>query len=395
MPIYTRSQLKTRINAGIKGKIGMLIDADDTCNDVVRAVVNDIALRSQIRRSILAPNLFTNIYQYTCPVDINNQMIVDLAPQVNRAHFSDWRLTTPAEFDQRKMIEDRLIAIPERDIVSSLLVSKRIDDKTLMISTLSSIIDGGGTWVTVGDATNLVADSDNFVSSGASLKYDIGNGGTTTAGIKNVALNQFDLTYYLNNSIFHWVYIQSPINLSSYTLQIGSDSSNYYSVTVTGTNEGTAFVQGWNLLRFDMFGATKTGTPITTACKFVSVFMNKIIGKINETGYRANYIAGKRGAIYNLWYYSGYGWQDVNGNWKENSTDDSDYLNCDASEYNLFIFKGIEFAGLECEEDERAKSAAAQYKAYSDSYRNKNPDQSLILQTTYWDFISTESGMNQ
>jgi hypothetical protein len=390
MPVYTRAQLKTRINAGIKGKIGVLVNPNDTCNDVVRAVINEIALRTQKRKAVLAPNLFTDVYQYGAPVDLNNQAIIDLSPQVNRAQFTDWRLTTPEEFDRRKRVEDRLIAVLENDEITKLLVSKRVDDKTLVIDPLNTILtSGGGSWITTGDATNLVSDSDNYIYGGSSLKYDLNSGGVT-AGLKNTTLNIFDFTYYLSNSIFHWEYIQDPSGITNFTLRVGNDTSNYYQVVVTSTNEGAAFYQGWNLLRFDFGTATKVGSPVLTTFKYAEFFMTKTVGKASGLGYRANYLAGKRGSIYNLFYYSGYGWQDVNGNWKENSTDDGDFLNCDASEFNLFVCKGVEFAGPECEEMDNADIYGKRYVSLSDSYALQNPNESLILQTKTYDFFDPD-----
>lgn len=391
MPIYTRAQLKSRINSGIKGKIGMLISASDTCNDVVRTVVESIKLRSQKRKAQLAPNLFTDVYQYGAPVDLNNQAIIDAAPQINRSLYSDWRLTTPEEFDRRKRSEDRLMAVNQNDLIVKILLSKRIDDKTLVIDPLNTILSsGGGSWVVTGDATNLVQDSDNYVTGGSSLKYDLNSGGTT-AGIRNIALNQFDFTYYLSNSVFHWEYIQDPTGITNFTIKIGNDTSDYYQVVATQTNEGAAFYAGWNLLRFDFGSATKVGSPVLTTFKYAEIFMTKTVGKASSLGYRANYLAGKRGAIYNLYYYSSYGWQDSNGNWKANSTDDTDYLNCDSSEFNMMIQKGIEMTGPDVEEDDRADRAAKTYESLSTSYGLENPDESLVLQTNTWDFFDPDA----
>ena len=390
MPTYTRGQLKSRINSGIKGKIGMLVNANDTCNDVVRAIHQSIALRSQKRRAQLAPNLFSDIYQYGAPVDLNNQMVIDVSPQINRSLYSDWRLTTPYEFDFRKRVEDRLLAVLDNDLITKLLISKRIDDKTLVIDPLNTILSGGGgSWTVTGDATNLVQDSDDYVFGGSSLKYDLNSGGTT-AGLKNTALPIFDFTYYLPNSIFHWEKIQDPTSITNFTVRVGNDTSNYYQAVVTGTNEGAAFQQGWNLLRFDFGSATKVGTPILTTFKYAEFFMTKAIGKASGLGYRANYLAGKRGAIYNLFYYSQYGWQDTNRNWKYDSTDDTDFLNCDSSEFNMFVQKGIEMAGPDVEEEERADIAGKTYLSMSNMYATQNPDESLILQTKTWDFYDPD-----
>ncbi len=394
MPTFTRANLKSRINAGIKGKIGMLLSEDDLVNDVVREVISDVRLRSQKRKSRMAPNLFSTIYEYGAPVDLDDQSIVDIAPQVGRRVWSDWRLTTPEEFDRRKSVEDRIVAVNDHDNIKKILIGKVIDDDSLSISTLDTVTSGGGTWVVTGGATNLVANSDDYVKGSASLMYDISASAVTTAGIKNTGLNTFDFTDYKNNSVFHWQYIQSTTGLTSYTMNIGSSTSNYYSKTVTTNNEGTAFVTGWNLLRFDFTAATTTGTPLLTAFNYVEIYMNKLTTKVSETGYRADNVEAKKGQIYDLYYYSEYGWETSSGTWIVNSTDDSDILHADPSEFNMFIQKGVELAGIECEEDKASERAAAKYEIMKNNYGMQNPDESLILQTTYYDFGKQDDQYN-
>lgn len=384
MAIYTRADLKSRINAGIKNKIGMLVSANDLINDTVRSVISEVDLRSTKRRAYLSSNLFTDIYTYNCPSDLKAQKIIDLIPQVNRTKLSEIYLVPTEEFSRR--LENRTIAVDDRDSLRKLLISLSISDQILTISTLDSVTSGGGTWTTVGDATNLEQDSDNFVKGVASLKWDIGSGATTTAGIKNTSLNTFDFTNYRNQSIFHWVYVTSTTNLTNFVLRIGNDESNYLTKTVTTTQEGTAFVQGWNLLRFDMSTATITGTVDLETFEYAQIHMTKTTGKINETGYRSDHLIAQKGSIYMVSYYSKYGWQNSSGTYMENSTDDSDYLNVDTDEYNMIIQKGIELAASETEDYEIEKKANQRFIGLASIYLDNNPSEAKLMTTTYYDF---------
>lgn len=381
---YTRAFLKQRINAGIKGKIGMLTNADDTANQAVRFVIGDIDLLNSKRVSTLTPGLFSDIYSYPAPADLKDQSIVDIRPQVNRSRQSEFTLTTPEEFDRSK--ENYRVAVSQEDAINRILISLNINDQSMAISTLDSITAGGGTWVVTGDATNLVADSDNYVKGTASLKYDIGSGGTTTAGIKNTSLNTFDITNYLNNSIFHFEYINSPTNLTSYTIRIGSSESDYYEKTVTQTNESTSFSAGWNLLRFDLSSSTVVGSPSPTACDFVSIFMTKTVGKINETGYRADHVWAKKGEIYQIVYYTKYGWRNSSGTYLEDSTSDTDVVIADTNEFELMVQKGIEFAAVEVSEESVETKANQRYEKMKNDYEMKNPSEAKLIQTTYYNF---------
>lgn len=382
--VYTRANLKSRINAGIKNKQDMLVSINDTINDAVRFALSEVDFRSTKRKAYLSSNLFTNIDTYNCPTDLKAQKVIDLIPQVNRSTNSEFNLVPTEEFDRRK--ENRTIAVDDRDSLRKLRISAAIDDRALTISTLDSITAGGGTWEVVGDAENLTQDSDDYVKGAASLKWDIGTGGTTTAGIKNTSLSTFDFTDYRNQSIFHWVYIVSTTNLTNFILRIGNDTSNYLTKTVTTTQEGTAFVTGWNLLRFDMSTATTTGTVTLTTFDYAQIHMTKTAGKVSETGYRSDQLIAQRGQIYSVLYYSKYAWQTSAGTYIENSTDDSDYVNVDTDEYSIMIQKGIEMAAAEIEEDSIEKKANQRYTGLAATYLNDNPSEAKIITTTYYDF---------
>jgi len=386
MAQFTRAQFKASLNSALKNKTGMLTDYDDSINRVVRNVISEVKLRSQKRKSRLAPNLFSDIYTYSAPVDLDEQAISGISPQVDREGWSDWGLVTVEEFDIKKSVSDRLVAVDDHDDIKKLLISKDINDNTMSISSLDSITSGGGTWEVVGGATNLVADSSDYIKGSGCLVYDIDATSTTTAGIRNTGLDVFDFTEYQSSSIFHWVYIQNTTGITSYTLKVGSSTANYYTKTVTSTNEGTSFVTGWNLLRFDMANATVVGTPVLTTFNYVEIYMNKLTSKVSETGYRADYLEAKIGKIYDLYYYSDYGWQNSSGTWIEESTDDSDILNASNGEYELFIQKGVEIIGPDVEEDKRADIAARKFQQLKDDYEMANPDDSLILQIEYYTF---------
>lgn len=382
MPIYTRAQLKTRINAGIKGKIGMLISSEDTINQAAREVVNDADLSSTKRRSMLSPNLFKDIDPYTCPTDLKADKAISIKSQIGAAQ--EFNLVPFEEYWVRQ--ESNIFTFDERDDIKKILIRGKIDDDTLVISTLDSLTAGGGTWQSVGDATNVSADGDDYVKGSSSIVFDIGSGATTTAGIQNISLNQSDITNYRNHSAFIWHKIISTTDITSYTLRIGSDSSNYIYKTVTSQADGTAFVVGWNLLAFDLSTATTVGTPVVTAYDYASIFMTKSTGKVNETGYRFDHLILKKGKIHELYYYSKYPWQSSAGTWKENSTSDTDYLNAGSEEYNLFVMKGIELAAREVEEYVIASEMERKYKERLDAYMSDNPSEEKTMTTEYYRF---------
>lgn len=381
---YTRAYLKTKINAGIKGKSGMLIDEDDIVNQAAREVLSEIDVRSTEKVVSLSPNLFSDIYSYPAPTDLKAQGIIDIRPQINRTALSEVTLTTSEEFDRTK--QSFRCAVSDEDTIKRILVSIPVNDTTVVVSTLDTLTSGGGTWTAVGDAENLVASADQYVKGVASIKYDIGSGATTTAGIQNTDLELFDITEFLSNQIFHYEYLSNADDITNFKLRVGSSVSDYYEITVTQTHEQTSFQTGWNLLRFDLVNKTTTGTPVDTACNYVSIFMTKTAGKISQTGFYADHIWMKKGEVYKLNYYSKYFWKTTGNVYIEESTTDADYLTADSDEVDLVIKKGIELASAEIDELTVESNSRAKYTAKRDVYLDNNPSKAKLIQTTYYNY---------
>lgn len=388
MPTYTQTQLKTRINAGIKGKIGMLIDAQDTMNQAVREVISDLDMRSAIRKTSLTPSLFNNVFEYACPSDLKGHALIDIDPQTD-VQQKEFELVPFEQFMRRK--EKNTVAFRDNDLIRKIMINAEISDTNAVISTMDTLTAGGGTWAAFGDAESLVADSHNYVKGGGSIKWDISSAGGTTAGLQNTSLSTFDLTDYLggNGAAFIWVYINSATNLTNFILRLGSDTSNYYSKTITTASDGTAFRAGWNLLRFNLTSLTTTGSPDDDSCDYAAIYMTKTAGKISETDYRFDELVIKKGEIYDVIYYSKYGWQNSSGTYLENSTAASDYLNADTDEFDMIVDKGIEIAGQEVDEIEASNRAIGRYKAKKQNYLMTNPSNAKIMIATYADFIDT------
>lgn len=382
MAVYTRSQLKTSINGRIYNKSGLLADINTTINNAVREVISSVDLRSTKRKAATAPNLFNDIYQYACPADLKAAKIISLQPQTyERDLFQDWELTTEDEFDRRKETTPNLLSISDRDLTRKLLCSVNADTDGFTIASLDSTTN----WAVFGDGENITLDSYQYVKGSGSINFDISSAGGTTAGIQNASIATFDLTNYLSaGSVFVWAWITSTTNLTNYILRLGSDSSNYYSMTATTTNEGASFATGWNLLRFDFSGKSTTGTPDDDACDYAAIYMTKAAGKVSETDYRFDHIIVRLGSIHNLIYYSKYPWQNSSGTYLENATADTDYLNVDTDEYNIIIEKCVEWAAMEVREEPTADRASIKYVDLVNLYRRTHRSERLPITNTYY-----------
>ena len=399
MPSFTRSELRTRLATAISGNVSSS-DLNIILNRAVIEVLSSVDVRSMKRRTPLTPNLFDDVFQYTAPTDLKGHKIVDIQPQINRGRFDDWQLTTCEEFDRLKQDrrDDRfgdpinfsrrnawlgqaLVAVSDYDFVRKILLSRPIDDQKIVIDSLDSV----GDWTAVGDAENVEVDTGNFVKGSGSISFDIDASGTTTAGIENASITSTDISAFISEgSLFVWVYIVDKDDITNFIARLGSTSAVYNTITITTVNEGTAFADGWNLLRFDMANKTLVGTPDNEAITFATVFMTKATGKVSEVNYRFDNLVLRLGDHYNLHYYSKYGWQSSAGTYLEESTSDTDLVNVDTDELKLIEYKATELAETHLGNDDRSSRNFQLYENKVKEYEANVFSTALPLSTAYY-----------
>lgn len=357
----------------------MIGNQEDFINRVVREFRNEVALRSGKRKNQLTPDLFNGVYQYVCPSDLHDGRIIDIPAQATRSDGS-FGLVPVEQFNVNPQSGD--IAFDDYNGVRTLLIKSDVTSPSVTINNTSAL----GSWVLFGDGENVALDSDDYINNNGSISFDISSAGGTTAGIQNSAIDTVDITDYLGgtSSVFVWAKINSATNLTNYILRIGSDSSNYYSKTVTVRSDGNAFERGWNLLKFDLSSLTETGSVDDENIEYVALYMTKTAGKISETDYKFNSIVLKKGVIHNVLYYSKYGWQTSAGAYLQNSTDSLDVVVADDTEYDLVVKKGIyvgmQFTNFDMGERQEAREDYEQAKAM---YASSNPDESAIMVSNY------------
>jgi len=383
----TRSTFKSRVNAGIQGRADMLIDQNDLLNEAARSVISDIDLRSARRRVELSGNLFDGIKQFPSPTDLKGQSIIDIPPFSDRGG-EEFNLVTTEEFDRIKENEDGSIAIDDFNGIQQLLISKDVKDTTVLISNLDTLTAGGGTWEAFGNAENVAVDKTFFIRESGSIRYDIDNGSGTTAGIKNTSLTSLDISTSFpsgEGSFFVWHYLPSATGVTNFTLRVGNSEATYLQGTVTQRHDGTAFMAGFNLLRFDLSDMTDVGgTPDRSAITFVSHFMNKEESKNSEDNFRVDSITLQKGKPHYIKYYSKYPWQDINEVYKENSTDDADLLVADTDELNLYLHKARQLAAEEVSEFDIASYHESKYTQDKLVYQQRNPSEAKIMTNGYY-----------
>jgi hypothetical protein len=117
---YSYLQLKSRINGGIKGKIGILVDERETINAAVREVLSGCDLRSSRRRTLLTPILSEDTLDYVAVADLKDYGIINLIPDSSTVR-ADYRLVPSEEIRRRK--EVGTMAIEDNDLGRTILIA--------------------------------------------------------------------------------------------------------------------------------------------------------------------------------------------------------------------------------------------------------------------------------
>lgn len=187
-------------------------------------------------------------------------------------------------------------AIERRDGDAYIAITLDTDKRALVVSNFESLEAGGGTWnadTTTSDASNVTVDVNEYLEGSASLNYDIvvGQSVNNRATIRNSTLDTLDLTAH--EDLGSWIfesYLPDNLTITSYTLYWGSDSTNYWSATVTTDIDGEAFVDGWNTIKVDWSSATQTGTPDVEAIDYIAIQLNYSAGQVSDTDFRLDHL---------------------------------------------------------------------------------------------------------
>jgi len=334
---YSVQNLKADLEGVLHGTTNNQIqNLDGVINRAARTLILDVDPQETKRTVQFVGPVFDTIYDYPLADDVKGNKIIDIFPQVQRLPSDIWLQSYNQAFDVGKQSIFSLQNMFTMNFNTG-IKTIRINAPLLNAPVILNQVEGiatNGTWATGGTASNLAVNNTNHVQGAGSLQFNV----TTGSGfIENSTMSQVDLSTYTNqSSLFVWVYVPTGSQLTSVNLRWGSDSSNYYSGTVTLNQQGVAFVSGWNLCQFVWSSASTTGSPVTTAIDYSRVTMVMTGG--TNTAVKVNGISSILGTVLNYEYYSKFLFRSVTtGAFQETVFDDSDLINLDTDSYNLFF----------------------------------------------------------
>jgi len=218
--------------------------------------------------------LYSGVYDYPAPSTIFGGTFVDFRPQGASRQINDYVYYKLTEvFDRTKAYSSLGYSITFEDIkgVSRMRVSQSKTRERIMLDTMSSLSDSTN-WVASGDASGLTTDETNYYQTPASLKLNLATAGSSGILTKTKS-SVSDLTDYEGVGVaFLATYIPTSVTpITSITLRIGNDSSNYFSVAATEGFLGDWTADEWQLTSFDFAGATETGSVDITKIDYMSI----------------------------------------------------------------------------------------------------------------------------
>lgn len=344
---YLISDVKSDLQRKLHGtSLSKLSDVNSLLWEAGKQVIARIDPNEMIQIANIENAIYDSVFDYTAPDDLKGNKVIDIRPQVNRTTRDHFNQTGKEEFDLNKA--NNSFTIQYDNAVRTLRLSKQLTSPT-QINEMNGITDNG-TWAVSSSASNLVVDNLNFISGGASLKFDLAaTGGSTTGVIQNSTMTQVDLTELLKEgALFHWIFFTNASPITSVKLDWGNDVSNFWSRTVTSPHDVSAFKDGWQLLRFDWKDATETGTVDESAIDFIRItitYDGTASGAAQVV--RTDSVTAQLGRIWEIVYYSQFPFRNSSGVFIEKPTDDSDIVNLADDSYNIFLYEAARIAAIE------------------------------------------------
>lgn len=356
-------------------------------NRAARTLLLDVDPK-ETQRIVSLAQTFNSVFDYAIPVDVKGDRIIDLRPQAGRMPTDIFTQGYSQDFDAFKNVSwaDKIITQWNTGVKTL-----RIEAPTLtapITLTDTSTITG---WTATTGAQNISLDTVNSVAGGGDIQFDLAPG-SSAGSIQISTLSPVDLTGHVNiDTLFCWVYLPLASAVTSINLLWGSDvTANYYNLSITTTQQGTAFQNGWNLLAFPWTSATKVGSPAVTAYDSVKLTVN--YNSTLQTGLRFCNLTSNTGYIFQLQYYSKYLFRNPSTNAFQETvvdvaTDGGTIINLDTDSYNLLFNKTAYYVAQSlqgADADYDATFWDNEYQIALQRYKGLNPSEAMLKGSVYY-----------
>lgn len=282
MALHTVGQLKDSI-AGLLSGID-LSNVDDLNPSIERAASvliqkADIPEASGIQNIVL----YSGVFDYLCDPKIFGTAINDIRPQGITRNINDYTYKKYGDdFDRTKqwLPSGTMATFEYRNGVPIIRIVSKWPKQQNIIDNMTSTTG----WVAGGTTSGLTQDNAVYYQAPASLRFTCTGLGTGT--LTKTLQSSIDLSSYQGVGVA-FLAIRIPdgatsTDLSSVSLKLGSNSSNYNTVIQSTGFLGAWTTGDWLLVPFDFANVSGTvGTPNWAAIQYVQVLVGTLATMVN------------------------------------------------------------------------------------------------------------------
>ena len=385
--MYSVTNLITDLGSVIHGtKTNKIPNLYGHISRAARQVLQDVDPK-ETQRIVQLSQVFNDVFDYPAPSDLKGDRFIDLRPQAGRTPSDIFQQDYAQTFDANKLsLTSNAIYTQWNTGVKTLRIEAPTLTAPITLSDTSSLLG----WSATSGAQNISLDTLYNVAGGGAIQFDLA-AGSATGSVQISTLTPVDMTGHLNiDTLFAWVYIPLASAITSLDVQWGSDlTANYYHLTVSTTQQGLAFQNGWNLIALPWASATKVGSPILTAYDSVQLTVN--YNSTLQTGLKFCSLTSNTGGIFELQYYSKFLFRDPSTNAFQESvtdaTDNTKLINLDTESYNLLFNKTAYFIAQALQGSDAQYDATffdSEYESALKRYKGQNPSEAKIKAESYY-----------
>ncbi len=342
---YSITQATAELEAMLHGTtLNKIQNLYGVYNRAARQLLFDLDPQETIRiNSVVLYNVENNgPWKYALPSDIKGNKIIDLKPQASRNMNDRFTQNFLVDFDVSKEKTNFPILSFQFDSGNKTLLASDPNLPNGVLITPNTSYNSNGTWTNIANISGLTKDNIHYVGEyNSSAGFNVDSVITsTTASFYNSGIASLDLSDYSGqSSIFSWFYLPTASDYTSVTLYWGQDLTNRWYSAQTTQFDGTAFQNGWNLLKFPWTSsASSTGTPDATTIDTLQIDI--AYNGTAENGLCLGPINCQFGNTYDIIYYSKYLFRNATtGAWQETVLTNDDLINLDTETYNLFLYQ--------------------------------------------------------
>ena len=271
MALHTVGELKDEVSAILQNlNLDQVTNVNGALERAARTVVQQADIPEASGRQQI--DLYGGVYYYPAPSTIFGGALNLIRRQGDASTPWDYNYKTDIDqFTRAKHFQPNgyLIDFEYLNGVAQMGISTPATFPKLVIDSMSETTG----WAVGGSASSLAQDTINYFQQPASLRFTLT--GSSSGYIEKTLTNAIDMSDYEGvGVVFLAIYTPGTTTLTNIDLRIGSDSSNYASVTETEGFMGAWIANNWLLVALDLATASNTGTPDFSAIDYVRCTVN-------------------------------------------------------------------------------------------------------------------------